>query len=365
MPSMPAPPATESHAPNLHRQRRRGLRWSVLVATVAGIAAAFGYVGGWLDPGRLTPRRIVDTLQANAGLHPGYRRNHAKGVCVSGYFESNGAAAPYSHALVFAPGRTPVNGRFAIPGGNPHASDEAVPIRSFALRFTQRDGQQWRTGMNNSPVFAVATPQAFHAQLLANRPDPATGKPDPAKQAAFFAAHPETAPFRAWAKRHRPSSSYATESYHGLNAFAFIDAGGTRHAVRWRVVPEVAVGPEASAPGRDTLDRELMQRLQRGPLRWRLLVTLAAPGDPTHDATRAWPAGRREVDAGTIVLERTQAQAGGECRDVNYDPLVLPDGIAASDDPLLPARSAAYAESHRRRTLEQASSTVVSREAQP
>lgn len=346
-------PESSPNTPSL-TPSQRSARWALIVLAIAGSALAFGYVGGWLDPGRLTPQRIVDDLQANGGLHPGYRRNHAKGVCVSGYFDSNGAAAAYSKATLFAPGRTPVSGRFAIPGGNPHAADNGGPIRSFALRFTQRDGQQWRTGMNTSPVFAVATPQAFHEQLLANRPDPATGKPDPAKQAAFFAAHPESAAFRAWGKAHKPSSSYATETYYGLNAFYFIDGDGTRHAVRWRVVPDIAAAPGAAAQGKDVLDDELAQHLQRGPLRWRLWVTLAAPGDPTHDATRAWPADRPEIDAGTVVLERSQPQQSGDCRDINYDPLILPDGIVASDDPLLPARSAAYAESHRRRTREQA-----------
>jgi len=37
---------------------------------------------------------------------------------------------------------------------------------------------------------------------------------------------------------------------------------------------------------------------------------------------------------------------------VNYDPTVLPQGIAVSDDPLLAARSAAYAASYERRTGE-------------
>ena len=38
------------------------------------------------------------------------------------------------------------------------------------------NGEEWRTGMNNTPVFAVRTAQAFHDQLLASVPDPATGK---------------------------------------------------------------------------------------------------------------------------------------------------------------------------------------------
>src|SRR4029453_10410621 len=39
-------------------------------------------------------------------------------------------------------------------------------------------------------------------------------------------------------------------------------------------------------------------------------------------------------------------------RDVNFDPLVLPAGIATSDDPLLSARSAVYSQSYTRRAGE-------------
>jgi catalase len=344
----PAPP---------HTPPRRIGAWSLIIGAVAIVAVAFGYVGGWLAPHRLTPKKLVNQLQHDAGTFAGYRRNHAKGVCVVGHFDSSGQAQTYSVAQVFAAGQhTPVVGRFAIPGGNPYAPDSSVPIRSMALRFMLANGQQWRTGMNSMPVFPVATPQAFYAQLQAKQPDPVTGKPDPAKIAAFFAAHPETAAFRAWARTARPSASFATESYWGLNAFVFVDAAGQLQPVRWRMVPEASdAGSAAKVPGgADYLAVDLAERLARGPQRWQLQVTLANPGDPTNDATKTWPDDRRTIDAGTLVLERSAPQASGPCRDINYDPLVLPAGIEASDDPLLPARSAAYADSYLRRTSEEA-----------
>jgi catalase len=122
------------------------------------------------------------------------------------------------------------------------------------------------------------------------------------------------------------------------------------------MVPE-AVGTAdstVSANDPDYLAASLQQSLSQGELRWHLIVTLAEPGDPTSDATKVWPADRRVFDAGTLVIQSTEPQESGPCRDVNYDPLVLPDGIEASDDPLLPARSAAYADSYLRRTSEEA-----------
>jgi catalase len=134
----------------------------------------------------------------------------------------------------------------------------------------------------------------------------------------------------------------------------FVDAAGRRQPVRWRMVPEATDAHAGKAGDADYLASDLAARLAQGPLRWQLQVTLANPGDPTDDATKTWPDDRRTIDAGTLVLEHTEAQDSGPCRDINYDPLVLPAGIEASDDPLLPARSAAYADSYLRRTSEEA-----------
>jgi catalase len=331
-------------------------RLAVIGAVVAAMGGAFVYASGLAAPERLTPQRIVDTFEANAGVHPGFRRNHAKGVCVEGYFEGNGLASDISSASVFKAVRTPVIGRFAIPGSNPSASDASVPVRSLALDFKLPDGQQWRTAMNNTPVFIVNTPQAFFAQLVALQPNPATGKPDPAKLKIFFAAHPETQPFQAWVKSHSPSSSFGNAAYFGINAFRAIDANGKTHFIRWSMVPEAQYMPVTveQKSTHDFLDAELRDRLATGPLRWHLVLTVAKPGDVTNDATKAWPDDRPHIDAGTLVIERETTQANGDCRDINYDPTILPAGLKPSDDPLLAARSSAYAVSYNRRTREEA-----------
>ncbi|KAF1072478.1 MAG: Catalase-related peroxidase [Pseudomonas citronellolis] len=332
------------------------LRVAAIALAVGALAGAFAWAGGLFEPQRLTPTRLVDSLEHNAGVHPAYRRNHAKGLCVIGHFDSNGAATEVSRAALFARGSTPVVGRLAIPGGNPGASDGSAPLRSFALSFFSAAGQQWRTGMNSSPVFIVRDAAGFYALQQASQPQPGSGKPDPAALAAFFQAHPETAAFRQWAKGYTPSSSFANSAYYGLNAFQLVDARGQLHPVRWSVQPEAAFQPlgDGQRNATDFLAAELDQRLAQGPLRWRLLLTLGAPGDPTDDATRVWPPERRSIDAGELLIERAQAEQGGPCQDINYDPLILPDGIRASDDPLLSARSAAYSESFNRRTREQA-----------
>jgi catalase len=329
---------------------------AIVVALASTAAPVFADAGDSPAAHRPTADQIVDQFQKNEGVFPGFRRNHAKGVCVSGYFESSGAAARYSVAQVFAPGqRTLVVGRLSIPGTNPYAWDDSTPIRGMALKFTQADGQQWRTAMNAVPAFPVATPEADYEFMKLQQPDPATGDPNLKKLAAFFATHPRANAFRIWDRTTKPSASYATERYNSLDAFEFVDGHGRRHAVRWSMLPEVDAGAN-QAPTDDPsyLAADLRRRLSQGPLKWRLSITLANPGDPIDDAARAWPANRRHVDAGTLVIQATQPQKTGPCRDINFDPTVLPTGIEPSDDPLLRFRSEVYAESHRRRTREEA-----------
>jgi catalase len=158
------------------------------------ITAAFIYTGGWLGPSdRLTPVRVVDGFENLNGIHAGFRRNHAKGICFTGMFESNGQGSRYSKASLFLAGQVHVVGRFALAGGQPYMSDTAQAVRSMAVRFKLADGEEWRTGMNDIPVFPFSTPEAFYEQMMLSRPDPATGKPDPVKMADFMAHHPETA----------------------------------------------------------------------------------------------------------------------------------------------------------------------------
>lgn len=331
-------------------------RAAIVVGTAVVLSAAVGGGAAAANPPAPTAAEIVNQFQHNGGVFPGFRRNHAKGVCVSGTFTGSGEAARYSSAQVFARGqRTPVLGRLSIPGTSPYAWDDGTPIRGMALVFTQADGQQWRTAMNAVPAFPVATPAENYAFLQAQQPDPATGDPDPRKLAAFFAAHPRANAFRIWDATTKPSASYATVQYNSLDAFEFVDARGDRHAVRWSMVPDAR--PTARPVPHDHPDflaADLRRRLAHGPLRWQLIVTLAAPGDAIDDASVAWPADRRHLDAGTLVIDASHPQATGACRDVNFDPLVLPRGIEPSDDPLLENRAAVYAESHRRRIVDEA-----------
>src|ERR1700704_5066733 len=167
-------------------------RFTLIGVALAAVAGTFAYLGGWFTPNDLTPARFVDGIEQVNGVHPGFRRNHAKGVGVSGFFESNGNGVRLSKAVVFRPGRVPVIGRFSLGGGQPYAADTPDAVRGLGLQFSLSDGELWRSAMINLPVFPLRTPEAFYQRLIASKPDPETGKPDPANIKAFLARHPET-----------------------------------------------------------------------------------------------------------------------------------------------------------------------------
>src|ERR1700704_1101723 len=224
------------------------IRLGAIGAVMLSVAGAFAYTGGWLSPVRLTQDRMLAAFQHANGTHVGFRRNHAKGVCVTGWFESSGQAATLSKAAVFRPGRVPLVGRFALAGGMPFQTDALLTVRSMALRFLPPGGEEWRTGMNNIPVFAVNSARGFYEQLVAFTPDPATGKPDPARTKAFLAAHPETVQALALIKKRPVTSGFASSTYNSLNAFRFIDTAGAATLVRWSTVPVQPVAAGGAEP---------------------------------------------------------------------------------------------------------------------
>jgi catalase len=320
---------------------------------ILSVVAAFLYLGGWLTPSALTPVRFVDAFERVAGVHSGFRRNHAKGLGVTGFFESNGQGVRLSKAAVFRSGRMPVIGRFSFGGGDPYVADAPDAVRGFGLLFWLPDGEEWRTAMVNFPVFPVSTPQAFYENLVASQPDRLTHKPDPKQMEAFLARHPGTVRALGIIKSHPVSSGFENTTFNSLNAFRLVDGGGASISVRWSMVPvQPFAAPNPIAPtqgNKNYLFDALIASIHQHPLQWHLIMTVAQTGDVTDDASIPWPGGREQVDVGTLTLDSVESDDTSPARDINFDPLVLPAGMAPSDDPLLSARSAVYSRDFTRR----------------
>ena len=102
-------------------------------AFLATDAAALLTANNWIGPPRLTPRAFLDGFNKAFGRHPGYRTNHAKGVSVAGWFDSNGSGQQLSTAAVFGARPNPGARRFSGAGGNPHTADAPATGRGLGL----------------------------------------------------------------------------------------------------------------------------------------------------------------------------------------------------------------------------------------
>ena len=294
-----------------------------------------------------SPVELIKALQDVYGAHPGFRKNHAKGTCATGSFVGLPEATPHSRSVLFSGAIIPVVARFSLGGGNPDAPDAGKGPRGMGLEFRLADGSKQHMTMINSPVFFAIVPKTFLDNLIAAKPDPATGKPDPAALKEFAATHPDAAGMTKFYADHNPPPSYANSAFFGIHTFKFIDKDNKTTLVKWRFVPEDGekelTNAELTSMPRDFLEQALIDRVKQGPVKWDMWVTIGEPGDPETYPTVLWPSDRKELKAGTLTFTAATPQEGAECKTINYDPLVMSDGIAPTDDPVLLFRSPSYA----------------------
>lgn len=300
--------------------------------------------------GASTAVQTVNTMNTLWGKHPGMRANHAKGVVVEGTFTPTRVAAGLSMAEIFAGKPVPVTVRFSdstglptLPDGSPGANPHGMSIKFRPA------GGELDVVTNSLGFFPVATGEDFLALLQAlsvSGPDAAK----PTKADEFFAAHP-AAP-KAFGTVATPSS-FAHETYNGVDAFVFVNAAGKRQPFRFKIVPVAGtehLSPAAAAKmAPDFLVDELPERLAKSKVSFRLMAQLAGPDDQTRDPTQPWPADRRMVDMGTITLTKAAADNVAAQKELRYLPNRLMPGIEVSDDPLIDARVRAYVISFGRR----------------
>lgn len=299
----------------------------------------------------LTPQDATAAEHAAFGRHPGFRALHAKGLVLAGTFAATPEAARLTRAAHLAGEPVPVTARFSNGGGDPRVPDVKPDVRGLAVKFYLPGGDRTDIVAQTAPRFPVRTPEAFVELIRALGAGPRAAIELP----RFLARHPEAiSKLAANAGALRPPRSYASVPYYAVHAYRFLDAqGGSRYG-RYTLVPETEeprLWPhQARGRGRDYLQDELRARLERGPVRFSLVLTVAAPGDPVDDPSAKWPAGREQVTLGTVQLTDLDTERERDGDVLVFDPSRVTDGIELSDDPVLRFRPAAYSDSVRERT---------------
>ena len=290
-----------------------------------------------------TAPQFIDTFAKIFGEHPGIRKGHAKGFCVSGDFKGDTAAQAYSNSVLFSGDTYPLLGRFSMAGGNPKAAENSKSPRGLALQIKLNNGELQHFALLSTPMFGAKDPESFLGLLktLILGPD---GKPDLAKVAAYRAAHPDTQAQAKFLAETAPPASYASTPYFGLHSFILTNQAGQQQPVRWQLQPMDGMkglsAAEIAAKPTEFLQQRFAERLKQGPVQFQLELVLADAGDNLLDPSMQWPATRTTLKAGMVTL---RTQGDNACDNTNFDPNVLSSGISPSADPILAMRSAAYA----------------------
>jgi catalase len=292
----------------------------------------------------LDPEVAIDRLaRVYAGPH-GARTLHAKGRFYSGTFTASPEAAELCRAAHLQGAPVPVTVRWSNAGGHPRGSDKAPDVRGMAVKLHTGAGDTDLLGQT-APRFPVRDAEAF-VQLAESG-----GKPW--LLPLFVARHPSAAPALLANLRARtlvPPHSFAEATYYPIHAYGWLAPDGALSWVRYVLRPLAA--PHDRLPdehaGRDRLGDEMVARLERGPVRFDLRVTVAADGDDPHDPMSVWK-GARELSAGIVEVTDVvdDPEAGGG--PVVFDPVRVVEGITLSDDPILHYRPRAYSVSVERR----------------
>lgn len=286
------------------------------------------------------------------GPQPGFRPAHAKGLMLSGTFRPAPTAPSLTKAPHIARPSTPVTARFSNSTGLPNIPDfapEANP-RGLAIRFNLAEHVHTDIVSHSTDGFPARNGAEFLEFLrAAGASGPDVPSPKPIER--FLGSHPAALRFVQTPKPF--PSSLACETYFGVTAFRFINAQDESRFGRYRIVPEAGndylTDEQVAGLRPDYHYEELVQRVKRAPIRFKVLVQLAAPDDVVDDSTVQWPGSREIVQFGTIELTSVVPDSLAQQKQIIFDPIPRVDGIEPSADPLLELRAAIYLLSGRER----------------
>src|SRR5882672_94907 len=296
-------------------------------------------------------QQLLDALDAQSGLHPGFRPAHAKGLMCSGTFSPTREAAELTRAPHANRPSTGVTVRYSNSTGLPTIPDndpaKSGP-RGFAVRFHLADHVHTDIVAHSANGFPVRTGEEFLEFLRAAA---AAGAGKPEALGAFLASHPNA---KRFAETPKPiPTSFAREAFFAVTSFKFTNAQGHSRHGRFRIRPEEGAeylsNDQAAAKSANFLFDEIGPRLARSPARLGVFVQLAGPGDDVTDSSLPWPESRTELPFGTISLTSRVDDKEPDKRKIIFDPIPRVEGIESSGDPLTEVRSELYLLSGRRR----------------
>ncbi|MEO1110473.1 MAG: catalase [Pseudomonadota bacterium] len=270
------------------------------------------------------------------GLTEGKRRNHTKGFCVEGTLTPvDETIETYSNSPLFT-SVSSVIARVSHKGGKANPADDKYGLLGLSLEITTPDDDLHVIAMNTEHFFPVPTSEAFIELLRAK----ATGA---GATKAFAAANPSLKTYSeyhgALDKSLRPHEG---TTYYSVNSFLLVNDAGQETAMRFYFRPSGQEGIVVDIHP-DFFIENMQANIASGGVSWDMVIVLANADDDVEDPSVQWIGDHTEIVAARFTANAAMAEADGRCDEINFDPLILSEGFAPSNDPMLQARSLIYA----------------------
>lgn len=296
--------------------------------------------------------QTVDAIENISGVHCGYRRAHAKGICCKAVFRPSGLAAPFTFAPHLQEQEVSAVVRFSGSSTDPAVADFMSPAKGIAVQFKLPDGSITNLVGATIPVFFARTPESFLNMIHAvhRAQDGLLGPIDLIQEITTHLSESKESLLAI--KKLMPPASYAECNYYCIHTYFLNDKKGDKYPVKFEWIPARGVHTlsiiDAAQQPKDYLEEELSQRLQVEPIVFHLHAIFGEEGDPTNDPTTVWPEDRQRIDFGQLYISDIMK----EPVDLLMDPTIITEGMALSDDPILNFRHDTYSVSHDRRRQE-------------
>lgn len=309
--------------------------------------------------------RVLQRPDGDTKLRP----VHTIGISATGFFEPSPIARNFCKAGHFCTDRSDVITRFSNGSGAAQVHDGWSDVRGMAVRFHLSDGKDTDLIAMTLPEFFAPTPEGFldFAEMAKPKPykgqtpwqkiagllqlilparDPYPGETiSPDEGAIQFAdenAYAQLGVMQA-AEIGAPVS-YVREAYHAVHTFVVTGEDGTQRWVRfsWQPIAGVLKTDPHKTPVDDYLRQELQDLLAQEPARFSLMMMIGEIGDDFNDSSRPWPPHRKRIMMGTLTLNAVPEDQIADNEKLSFNPGLLTDGIALSDDPVLQIRVKSY-----------------------
>src|SRR5215207_1890370 len=190
---------------------------------------------GRFGPVLLTDFHLIEKLAHFNRERIPERVVHAKGAGAYGFLEITQDIRHLTKAAPFQEvgKRTPCFLRFSTVGGEKGSADAERDPRGFALKLYTEDGN-WDMVGNNTPVFFIRDPLKFPDFIHTQKRNPATNCKDANAMWDFWSLVPESTHQVTilFSDRGTPRS-YRQMNGYGSHTFAFVNAEGKRHWVKF------------------------------------------------------------------------------------------------------------------------------------